>query len=54
MLGAEIWCNREGRYIHIVKRGITKEGRYGFCSVGAFGTKYVRNTVVPEVIEVED
>ena len=52
--GAEIWCNQEGRYLHVVKRDITEEGRYGFCSVGAFGTKYIRKVQVPDVIEVED
>ena len=42
--GAEIWCNKEGQFLHIVKQNIPAGViSYSICSLGAFGTKYIRS-----------
>ena len=54
--GKEIWCNLEGRYMHIISdlnhlagQGYSME----LCSVGVMGTKYVRDETLPETLEIQ-
>ena len=54
--GKEIWCNLEGRYMHIVAdlshlavSGYSME----LCSVGIMGTQYVRDQNLPETYEIQ-
>ena len=53
--GKEIWCNLEGRYMHIVAdlshlagQGYSME----LCSVGIMGTQYVRDEPLPATLEI--
>ena len=53
--GKEIWCNLEGRYMHIVADLNHLAGSaysMELCSVGIMGTRYVRDYPVPETIEI--
>jgi len=43
MGGAEVWCNKEGQFMHIIKKNIPKGTEFSICSLGAFGTKYMRS-----------
>ena len=57
--GKENWCNMQGRYLHLVAdmsqhvSTAADSDEVSVCSVGIFGTKYVRNgEPLPEVVEV--
>ena len=46
--GKEVWCNLEGRYVHIVADYSHLSGAtVSLCHLGIMGTKYVRDTPVP-------
>ena len=50
--GKEVWCNLEGRYMHIVADLTHYSGSMDpylmtLCQLGIMGTKYVRATAVP-------
>ena len=54
--GKEVWCNLEGRFMHIVADlshlsalSYTME----LCSVGIMGTKYTRDQTLPETLEIQ-
>ena len=54
--GKEVWCNLEGRYIHIVADLRHLEGQdynMELCSVGVMGTQYVREEAIPETLEIQ-
>ena len=54
--GKEVWCNLEGRFIHIVADLSHLEGQgysMELCTVGVMGTKYVRDQTLPETLEVK-
>ena len=54
--GNEVWCNLEGRFMHIVADLSHLEGQsYSMllCSVGVMGTQYVRDQTLPETLEVK-
>ena len=56
--GAENWCNLEGKYLHYVAELSQVLADHGsitasICSVGIFGTKYVRDgSPLPSSIEI--
>ena len=53
--GKEIWCNMEGRYLHVVadySHESQTEYSISICSVGVFGTKYIRNTALETEIKI--
>ena len=53
--GKEIWCNRVGKYIHIVADLSHMSGQnyeVSICSIGIMGTKYVRAETLQNSIEV--
>lgn len=53
--GEELWCNLEGRYMHIIadlSHRAELEYNLSLVTVGIMGTQYVRDSAVPEVIEV--
>ena len=57
--GKENWCNLEGRYMHMVADHSTVSAATGsdevsVCSVGVYGTQYVRDgEAVPSSIEID-
>ena len=56
--GAENWCNLEGSYLHFVadlSHLMTDYGSFttSICTLGVFGTKYVRDgDLLPATIEI--
>ena len=54
--GKEVWCNLEGRYMHIIADLSDLAGQ-GYemilCSVGIMGTQYVRAQTFPETVEIQ-
>ena len=55
MFGAEIWCNLEGRYTHIIADytdNIDYITSQYICSLGIMGTRYVRDTEIVDEIEL--
>ena len=57
--GMENWCNMQGRFVHFVAdqsqqaAAANDSDTVSVCSVGIFGTKYVRDGPnLPEVIEI--
>ena len=55
--GKEVWCNLEGRYMHIIAdlshlagQGYSME----LCSVGIMGTQYVRDEPLPVTLEISE
>ena len=53
--GKVVWCNLEGRYIHIVADLAHLEGqsyKMELCTVGVMGTQYVRDEALPEILEI--
>ena len=53
--GKEVWCNLEGRYMHIVSDLSHLAGQdysMELCSVGIMGTQYVRDQTLSENIEI--
>ena len=57
--GKENWCNLEGRYLHMVAdmsqqiASAENSDTVTVCSVGVFGTKYIRNgEPLPDTIEI--
>ena len=52
--GIEVWCNKPGRYVHIVADLAHLIGDYtmSLCSVGIMGASYVRDEPLPESVEV--
>lgn len=53
--GKEIWCNLEGRYMHIVADLNHLSGStysMELCSLGIMGTQYVRDEPVPETLQI--
>ena len=57
--GKEIWCNLEGRYMHMVAdmsqqvASSLVSNKVSVCSLGVYGTKYVRvGDQAPTQIEV--
>ena len=53
--GKEVWCNLEGRYMHIVADMNHLAGQgytMALCSVGIMGTQYVRDQTLPETLEI--
>ena len=54
--GKEVWCNLEGRYMHIVADLSHLAGQsyeMQLCSVGIMGTQYVRDKTLPETLEIQ-
>ena len=54
--GKEVWCNLEGRYMHIVADLSHLAGQsyeMQLCSVGIMGTKYIRDQTLPETLEIQ-
>ena len=54
--GKEIWCNLEGRYMHIVADLSHLAGQHysmELCSIGIMGTQYIRDETLPETIEID-
>ena len=55
--GIEIWCNLEGQYVTMVADLAHLTGQVyemSICSLGVMGAEYVRNSEVPQVIEIEN
>ena len=50
----ELWCNLEGRYVHLVKQDIAEASFFGVCSAGAYATKYARAIEIPNELQIED
>ena len=54
--GKEVWCNLEGRYMHIIA-DLSHLAGQGYemqlCSVGIMGTKYIRDQTLPETLEIQ-
>ena len=52
--GKEVWCNLEGRYVHIVAdlKHLTGSYTMSLCSVGIMGASYVRDEPLDNKIEV--
>ena len=53
--GKEVWCNLEGRYMHIVAdftHLIGTNFNVNLCSVGIMGTQYIRADPLPETLEI--
>ena len=53
--GKEVWCNLEGRYMHIVAdlNHLAGQGyTMTLCSIGIMGTQYVRDQTLPETLEI--
>ena len=55
----ENWCNLEGRYMHMVA-DMSKSEPYALgshevsiCSLGVFGTQYLRDGEIPSLVEVK-
>ena len=54
----ENWCNLEGQYMHMVANLSDQVGSaldadtISVCTVGVWGTKYYRNSEVPESLEM--
>ena len=48
--GVEVWCNKPGRFVHIVADLSHLTGPYtmSLCSVGIMGAKYVRDEPLSE------
>ena len=54
-MGAELWCNMEGQYAHIIADlGHLAGDNYhmSICSLGIMGTEYARREQIPETISV--
>ena len=54
--GKEIWCNLEGRYMHIIADLAHLAGQdysMEICSVGIMGTQYVRDQILPETLVIQ-
>ena len=55
--GAEIWCNLEGQYVTMVADLADLTGQVyemSICSLGVMGAEYVRDSEVPQVIEIKN
>lgn len=58
--GKENWCNLEGRYLHLVADMTQQLSQVtdpdtetiSVCSIGVYGTKYVRSSEVPSSLEL--
>ena len=53
--GKEVWCNLEGRYMHIVADLQHLAGQnysMELCSIGIMGTQYIRDQTLPETLEI--
>ena len=52
--GMEKWCNMEGQYIHIVAdlRHLVGPYKMSICSVGVFGTCYIRDEKITDSHEL--
>ena len=54
--GKEVWCNLEGRYMHIIADLNHLAGDayvMELCSVGIMGTQYVRDQTLPETLDIQ-
>ena len=54
--GKEVWCNMEGRYVHVVAdyaHESQKDYKISICSVGVFGTKYIRDSYLETEIKID-
>ena len=53
--GKEVWCNLEGRYMHIVA-DVSHLATLGYmqriCSLGIMGTKYIRDEAPQETLQI--
>ena len=52
--GAEVWCNKRGRYVHLIADLSHLSGTYkmSLCSVGIMGASYIRDEPLPTAIEL--
>ena len=53
--GKEVWCNLEGRYMHIIADLSHLAGQgysMDLCSIGIMGTQYIRNETIQEIVEI--
>ena len=56
--GKENWCNLEGRYMHLVAdmslyvATAANTDTVSVCSLGAYGTKYVRDSEVVSSVTI--
>ena len=51
--GKEIWCNHQGRYMHIVADVKDSDPNWyvmSLCNIGIIGEKYVRSNMPPSSI----
>ena len=54
--GKEVWCNMEGRYLHVVAdyaHASQTDYSISLCTVGVFGTKYIRDTDLETEIKID-
>ena len=52
--GKELWANKQGRYIHFVADYSHLTGAtVSICNLGIMGTKYVRDTPLPEEVTLD-
>ena len=55
--GIEIFCNKEGRYTHIVADLSHLTGQtysMSICALGIMGTRYIRSNALPTSLEVTE
>ena len=53
--GKEVWCNLEGRYMHIIADFSHLSGEdysMELCSLGIMGSQYVRDQTLPSTLEI--
>ena len=53
--GKEVWCNKQGQYVHIVADLSSYGNDYtlSICALGIMGTRYIRDSQVPLALEVK-
>ena len=53
--GKEVWCNLEGRYMHIISdlKHLAGQGySMELCSIGVMGTQYIRDEILSDTVEI--